>query len=371
MVATRGTRILFVSACLVVTVWGLKAGAPFLVPFTLALFLAVLSLPFMVWLQSKGLPRSLAIFLTVMVSVAVLVGFALVITQSFTEFRAALPRYLERAELMYESGMSWLEARRVPVRDWVAPNFFAIETIPDLISPESLVGVVGGTLRGIMWFIGNTFIVLLIMIFILAEATAFPAKVRLALGSAESDFSRWVRVTREVQVYLGIKTAISVLTGVLIGLWLWILGVDFALFWGVIAFLFNYIPNIGSILASIPAVLLALLQLGPGPALAAGAGYLVVNIVLGNLIEPGLQGRKFGLSTLVVVLSLIFWGWIWGPVGMILSLPLTMVLKIALENTEDFRWLAILLGSPPKPAAPPHQAGIDLPGQELSPQEGR
>ena len=105
----------------------------------------------------------------------------------------------------------------------------------------------------------------------------------------------------------------------------------------------NFVPTIGSILAGIPAVLLALILHGFGHSIAVAAGYMVVNTVFGNIIEPNLMGRRLGLSTLVVIMSLIFWGWVWGPVGMILSVPLTMVLKILFENTEDFRWIAILL----------------------------
>jgi predicted PurR-regulated permease PerM len=116
----------------------------------------------------------------------------------------------------------------------------------------------------------------------------------------------------------------------------------------VIAFLFNYIPNIGSIMAAVPTVLLALVQLGPGTAVFVALGYLVVNVVLGTFVEPYLMGRTLGLSTLVIFLSLIFWGWLWGPVGMLLSVPLTMVVKIMLEHTEDFRWVAVLLGPSPR-----------------------
>jgi AI-2 transport protein TqsA len=189
----------------------------------------------------------------------------------------------------------------------------------------------------------------------LNEATIFPAKLRAAIGGDETDLGRYRGMIRDVQQYLGIKTLVSLLTGLLIGFWTWTLGLDFPLFWGLIAFLFNYVPNIGSILASIPAVMLALLEFGPGRALAVAAGYMVVNLVIGNFLEPNLHGRRFGISTLVVILSLVFWGWVWGPVGMILSLPLTMILKITLENTEDFRWIAVLLGG----AAPVHQkAGL-------------
>ena len=146
-----------------------------------------------------------------------------------------------------------------------------------------------------------------------------------------------------VKEYLAIKTLVSMGTGGVITLWLYILGVDHYMLWGVVAFLLNYIPNIGSIIAAVPAVLLALVQLGAPAAGLTGLGYIVVNTVMGNMVEPRYMGKGLGLSTLVVFLSLVFWGWLLGTVGMLLSVPLTMILKIALEYNPDTRWLALLL----------------------------
>ncbi len=150
-------------------------------------------------------------------------------------------------------------------------------------------------------------------------------------------------------------------TGLLVGLWTAILGLDFAVVWGLLAFLLNYIPSIGSIVAAIPAVLLGLIQGGLGYAILIAVGYVVTNIGIGNFVEPWLMGRTLGLSTLVVFLSLVFWGWMWGSIGMLLSVPLTMIIKILFENTDDLQWIAIMLDNrrraekrleePPKPPA--------------------
>jgi predicted PurR-regulated permease PerM len=129
-----------------------------------------------------------------------------------------------------------------------------------------------------------------------------------------------------------------------------ILGVDFPFLWGFLAFLLNYVPNLGVVIAAIPAVLLTLLQLGAGRAALAGGGYLAVNFIIGTAIEPRLVGRGVGLSTLVVFLSLILWGDLLGLIGMVLCIPFTMTLKFALENNKNTQWIAVLLGpeSPPK-----------------------
>jgi len=147
-----------------------------------------------------------------------------------------------------------------------------------------------------------------------------------------------------VNSYFSIKTWISLATGIFIAIWLAVIGVDYPLLWGLLAFLLNFVPNIGSIIAAVPALLLALVQLGGGEALLAGLGYVIANVVLGNVVEPKFMGKGVGLSTLVVFISLVFWGWILGPVGMLLSVPLTMIIKLALESRQQTQWLAILLG---------------------------
>ena len=151
--------------------------------------------------------------------------------------------------------------------------------------------------------------------------------------------------------YLAIKSLMSLGTGAAVWLWLTILGVDYPVLWGLLAFLLNYVPNIGSIIAAVPAVLLALVQLGPAEAAWAAAGYLAVNVLFGNVLEPRFMGRGVGLSALVVFLSLVFWGWVLGPVGMFLSVPLTITAKIALAASDETRWAAVLLGTGGEAAA--------------------
>lgn len=330
-----GNRLLFHLACAVVVIFGLRAAAGILVPVAFAFILSLLSLPLLDRVRRARAPVWLAVLVTLMVNVAVLSLFLLILSHSANEVRHALPRYVQQLQQLVLSLQGWLVERNAPVGDLV---------LLDLLNPEHVVGLVTATLRGVTWAVSNAFLVLLVMAFMLAESAALPAKVRAALGSDEADLSRFVTVIIEVQTYLGIKTVVSLITGFLVGCWIWILGVDFPLFWGLMAFLFNYIPSIGSLLAAVPPMLLALVQHGPQAALLVALGYLVVNVTLGNLIEPNLMGRRLGLSTLVVILSLVFWGWVWGPVGMLLAIPMTVMLKIALENTDEVRWIAILLG---------------------------
>ena len=179
----------------------------------------------------------------------------------------------------------------------------------------------------------------------LFEAESVPKKIHIALDDPSMKMQQVDKFLVSVKNYLAIKTLVSLGTGLIIGLWLYFLGVDHFLLWAVLAFLFNYIPNIGSIIAAVPAVLLAFVQLGPATAGFTALGFVVSNMVMGNVIEPRYMGRGLGLSTLVVFLSLIFWGWLLGTVGMLLSVPLTMIVKIALESSPDTRWVALLLAS--------------------------
>jgi predicted PurR-regulated permease PerM len=206
----------------------------------------------------------------------------------------------------------------------------------------------------------NTFLIIFIVIFLLMEESTFPQKLQTALPKAQETMDTVSSFNKRVNKYLLIKTTISFITGVLVAISLLILGVDFAILWGLIAMLMNFIPNVGSLIAAVPAVLLAAVQLSIGDAGLVALCYIVINVVMGNIIEPRLMGKGLGLSPLVVFLSLIFWGWLFGLVGMFLSIPLTMIVKIALEQNPNTLWIAIMLGdsAPPKEVLPKQSAKV-------------
>lgn len=344
-----GTRFLTTAAALVIVVAGLRAAAPFLVPLVLALFLAVINLPVLQRLRRVGVPTPAAVLAVVLLTFGFLGLLGLIGFASLSEIRGSLPLYVNRFQAFEHSLLDVLESWGVPVPG----DVYAVV----LSEPSRIMDLAGGVVRGAANLLSYTGIVALYVIFMLLEGAGFPDRLRATIGRGDADLSRYARAIREIQRYLAIKTIIGLATGGLIALWLWIIGVDFPLLWGAIAFLLNYIPNVGSLVAAAPAVLFALLQVGPGSAALATAGYLAVNVVLGNVIEPQVMGRGFGLSTLVVVISLVFWGWLWGPIGMLLSVPLTVVMRIALEHTPDLAWLAKLLGGVPHPQAATTGAG--------------
>ena len=215
----------------------------------------------------------------------------------------------------------------------------------EYINPEAVMKLTANLLSGLSSALSDLVLILLTVTFILLEVSSFPVKLRAILGDPKQVFPEFTKFVIDMKRYMVIKTIINLVAGILIAVWMYILGVQFPVLWGFLAFLLHYVPNIGAVISAIPAALLALIQLGPGSALLVLAGNIVVGFIIGNVIEPRLMGRKFGLSTLVVFLSLIFWGSLLGLIGAILCIPLTMALKFIFESNESTRWIALLLGS--------------------------
>ena len=350
-----GARFLFILACLVVIVYGLQFAAPILLPSALALFLAVLSLPVMAWLVNRRIPSGLATLITVLVNAAAIGLFILLASPSVAELQDKLDQYVFDLQERWGQLMAWMEnSTGFEISDYLTLS---------IIDPGAVVDIARGTIGRIAQFLSTTFVVFLIMAFMLSEATVFPKKFRYISGARAGDEDRFTKIATEIQSYLGIKTVVSLATGLVLGIWAYALDLDFPVLLGMIAFLLNYIPTVGSIIAAIPAILLSVITFGAlfHVILVAG-GYIAVNIIVGNIIEPRWMGRSLGLSTLVVILSLLFWGWAWGPLGALLSVPLTVGVKILLENTEDLRWMAILLdkGPPSDTVAASETVGTDI-----------
>ncbi len=271
-----------------------------------------------------------------------LIGVALggLIGTSVREFTDSLPFYEQRLEAVADRGFALLESLGVTVSEDVVYEYF---------DPGMAMRMVGRTMTGLGAVLSNIFLMLVTVSFILMEAWSFPYKLREILHDPDYSMPAFRRFLHTMNRYMAIKTTVSIATGLLVGLMLWGLGVDFPVLWGTTAFLLNFVPNLGSLLASIPAILLTVIQIGPGYAVVVALGYFAINVMMGNFVEPRYMGRGLGLSTLVVWLSLVFWGWALGPVGMLLSVPLTMTIKIALETNPQTRWISVLLG----PAAAP------------------
>jgi len=209
------------------------------------------------------------------------------------------------------------------------------------INPSSIVSIAGSIFTGLGNLMSDFMLVLLVVIFMLLEISMFIEKMKLISTDSLRNIDN---IMHNMNTYFGTKAITSLVTGILVTIALAIIGVDFPILWGFLAFLLNFIPNIGSIIAAIPAVLLALVQLGLTSAIEATVVYLAVNGIIGNMVEPKIMGKNLGLSSLIVFLSMIFWGWILGTVGMLLAVPLTMTIKIIFDSMEETKHIGLLMG---------------------------
>ncbi len=342
-----GSQSLLTMAALVVIVAGLRQADTLLPPFLVAVLLSVLVAPVVLWLEERRLPASVAVTIALVFVFAALAAFGALLTTAFAGYEEALPGYRSAMAERTTSTLGWLRDHGLQLES---------SQLTEILQPERFLDLSMNFLGGLVGAASNTALVLLTMMFVLLEATTFPKKIRIAIADPGDDLGQWKSMLIVIQRYLAIKTVVSLVTGTAATLLLWALGVDFPLLWGMVAFLLNYIPTVGSIIASIPAVITAIIQpdLGIGVAALVALGYVVINTVFGSIIEPQLMGRRLGLSPLVVFISLAFWLWVWGPMGGLLSVPLTIVVRLVLERSEELHWVSVLLGSSSEPeVAPP------------------
>ena len=332
---SNAARVLLITAAFIVVVAGMQAAKTIMVPVLLAAFISITCSQPLFWLKERKVPTGLAfliVILTILFFVSLIAGL---IASSINDFSAKLPSYEARLEELTNVTLGWLERNHVDVIRLELGKIFNGVAVMKFVA--MLLSLLGGLLT-------NGLLILLTVIFMLLEAMNIHPKLQAIFRDPDASLGQIKYFTGTVNRYLAIQTGISLSTGVCVAIFLIIMGVDYPLLWGVLAFLLNYIPNIGSIMAAVPPILLTVIQLGLERAVGVLIGYLAIFMIIGNVISPRLMGRGLGLSTLVVFLSLIFWGWVLGPMGMLLSVPLTMTIKIALGGSEDTRWISVLLG---------------------------
>jgi AI-2 transport protein TqsA len=335
----RAVNIYLVTAAgFVIVVAGMRAAAGILVPFLLAVFVAVICAPLYQAMMRRRVPASLAILGIVLVMLAAVLVMAGVMERAINSISGRLPQYQAALFAQLDGLWRWLEAYGIDVPD---------ATLREYFDPEWLLrhlGIIASTLGDVLM---TTFIIATVAIFILLEGSALPDKMRRVDGLSFETWTRLRQIVADVRRYMFLMTVMSLLTGALIALWLLLLGIEFPLLLGVLAFALNYIPTIGSIVAAVPGILLAFIEFGLGTAALTTLAYVVINIGVSNGIQPRYLGDGLGLSPLVVILSVLFWGWVLGAMGMLLAVPLTMTVKIALESSDDTRWIAVLMSGRP------------------------
>ena len=323
-------------AAFIIIVAGIIYAASFVTSLLMALFISIILSRPILWLQKKKVPQGLAITIVFVLVTGIFLGFGEIIATSFSSFSKDEVKYEENLSEMGNSTLQFLESNGIQL---------SMDKMTNLFEPSRIMSFTTEFLGQLGGFMGNFLTILFLALFLLLELDSIPVKTMAIIkGNAES-LAFFRIIGDNIRHYLSIKTVTSLMTGAFIWLGLTILGLDYAIIWALIAFLLNYIPNIGSIIAALPAVAFALVQLGFGGAIWTAVIFVAINMIIGNAVEPKMMGKGLGLSTFVVFLSLLFWGFILGTVGMFLSVPLTMAMKIMLEQNENTKWIAIVLGT--------------------------
>lgn len=346
-VLTPGLRLILAAACLFIIIGGLRSAGSFLIPVILAFFLTALNMPFIGWLRRRGIHHIVAVLLTLLVNFSILSVFVGLSVNAALDFLPKAPSYVDEMRADMEAwGNKVFEAPILTKTDQLQEskeNF--LEMIRRLTLQFSYeLPTANQVLDNITSLTGTVFFIFIIMIFMMNESLIMQTRFEDISKANGPDLAFLAQISKDIQRYLHIKTAVSLATGGLAALLTWSFNLEFPLLWGLLAFALNYIPSIGSIIAAIPPCLLALWQLGMVPAILIAAGYLCINMSLGNFVEPMMLGRRFGLSTLVVIVSALFWGWVWGPIGMFVAIPLTMLIKVVIDSTGEFAWVSVAMG---------------------------
>lgn len=305
-------------------------------PLLMALFTVIILLQPIRWMVKKKVPLGLAVLILILALLGAYLGFFEILVQSWSLFVENSPKYGANLDELTQSTLD--------IMSGVGINIDSIGE-SNVLDPAKIMSYTAVVIDEFGEIMSHNFVFLIFTIFLLTELRTIQVK-RDALSKGTTVSKGFLRhIGDSIRNYLSIKTVTSLLTGILLAIGLAIIGVDYPILWGFTAFLLNYIPTIGSILAAIPAIAFALIQMGYQGVLYTGILYLVVNVLVGNGIEPKIMGKGMGLSTFAVFFALIFWGYILGPIGMFLSVPLTIFIKLITARNPKTRWIAIVLGT--------------------------
>jgi predicted PurR-regulated permease PerM len=324
-----------VMASVVIILAGIKSASEIVVPFLLSLFLAIILSPAYNYFKNKGLNESFALIVVISVFTIFLALVIKLLGSSLNEFSSNMDFYQQQLIKYFRSLENYSESIGIEL---------PIYEFANVINSKQAMQFATNILQGMGSMFTNGLVILFTLMFMLLESNHFLEKISYS-DDLKGSVDHIKEIATNIKHYMVLKAIISLGTGVFIWVALIIVGTDYAFLWAVLAFMLNFIPNIGSIIAAVPAVLLTLVQLGGFSAVIVAVIYAFVNIIIGSVVEPKVMGKGLGLSTLVVFLSLLFWGWLLGAVGMLLSIPLTIMAKIALDVNENTRWIAVLLGT--------------------------
>jgi len=334
---SRLSGILITLAAAVVLFAGVQAASPVLGPLLLSVYLTLILGTLLHWFEKKGLSTRSALLLTLIIFFAIIAVFMVMIAGSFVQAMSDLPIYLEKLESSLELA---------------SPFLVSIGIDPAVLTFENLIQTFSAEIHGLISNLGEIasplLMVFLTTLFLLFEAKGFSHKLQIIIGELRpGDIHRFIALAQKNVDYLVIRTGVNLVTGIGTAVILSLLGVKYAIFWGFLAFLLGFIPNIGFWIALIPPMLLAWFDLGPLHAFLVLAGCVLMDLLSEYLIFPRIAARGLELSPAVVFISLFFWGWILGGIGVLLAVPLTLCVQMVCELFDETRWIGFLLGPQP------------------------
>jgi predicted PurR-regulated permease PerM len=351
---SKSLRFLIGVAALGVAVVTIQPYAWLLNTVFVGVIIAVVSAPMLHWLRRKGLSGGLAVVITLLVLAALATAFVLFVVVSVNQLGEAVPTYVEEAESLKATAESTLAGLGIDTA--------GLRAVLDMVDPSRLFGLIVNPLAKLADSVSHLVVVVLVVAFLLAETLHLPAKVQRQLRLGHTQLASVSRYIHDLRGYVLITAELAALTGIGVTILLLILGVDLPILWGMLAFLLSFIPTVGLFLAMIPPALLALLEFGPVKALLVVAGFLLIDAVVENVVKPKVLGESLDISPVVIILSLIFWTAVLGPMGALLAVPLTLAIKeLVLETDEDNQWVAELMSSGEDAEAPDDAASEDKP----------
>lgn len=319
--------------------------AAFLLPLVVAVFLMFIINPVIAFFEKRKLPGSLAILLSVLLFVLVFVLIGMVIKNNIDAFAREFPKYEQRIDTLTHDIQEFLHIKveRVPGKSDHSPGGIA-----EALEKFSVSDAIANLVSSIGNFLSDALLVLLFLLFLLTGRNTLVPKIRRAFPETVSAqiASVFRNIDQQVQKYLQIKTLISLLTAVLALIVLYLFGVDFAGIWALLTFLLNFIPSIGSLIATILPVIVALIQFDSyARVIGLALCLFAVQFSIGNILEPRILGKRVNLSPVVLMVALLYWGWRWGIIGMLLAVPLAVITKIICENVPQLRFIGVLMSS--------------------------
>lgn len=344
------TRFLIGTASLGITLFAVSAYGAFINTIIVALILGIVFTPFMVRLTKKRFPHWLALLTTMVTVVGIMVGLFLFFLYSLAQLNTAVPVYAAELEHLNEQVFDFFESIGADVED--------LDSLAALIEPTELIDFVTELLSTLVGILSDGITVLLILAFLLVGASGFAAKTERLIHNGNPGLKRLYKFNNDIRHYIIITNNVGLAAGAINAIFLTIIGVDFAILWGVLSWLLSYIPMVGFILALIPPLLLGLLEFGWVTALVILVGFIAINSAIDDFIKPKMMGEGLDIAPVMVFISVVFWGLILGPLGAILAVPVTVGIKqLVLEPDPDNYWIAELISH--KPVDDEHSVAAD------------